>query len=119
MLTMREKAFLDGQVRPGEDVELEVADVVVAGEVDRRLEGHRLQARGDRVHLGIMTVMMIMYREMMTNRLVMMMITSLRVSLNIFQGTMVRSPKDVRQKSAASLEDNFHFKIKSRKQVGF
>ena len=33
-----------------------------------------------------------------------MMFTSLRVSLNIFHGTMVRSPKEVLQKSAASLQ---------------
>ena len=36
---------------PGEDIELEVGDVVVAGEVDRRLERHRFQTRRYRVNL--------------------------------------------------------------------
>ena len=37
---------------PGEDVELEVGDVVVACEVDGGLKGARLEARVDGVHLG-------------------------------------------------------------------
>ena len=36
---------------PGEDVELEDGDVVVAGEVDGGLQGHGLQARADWVKL--------------------------------------------------------------------
>ena len=35
----------------GEDVELEVGDEVVAGEVDGGLEGHGLQSRPDGMHL--------------------------------------------------------------------
>ena len=43
-------------VTPGEDIKLKVADVVVAREVDRRLERHRLQTGGYRVHLRVLKV---------------------------------------------------------------
>ena len=43
--------ILSFKYKPGEDVKLKVGDVVVAGEVYRRLESHRLQARADGVCL--------------------------------------------------------------------
>ena len=43
-------------VTPGEDIKLKVADVVVAREVDRRLERHRLQTGGYRVHLQVLKI---------------------------------------------------------------
>ena len=97
-------------VTPGEDIKLKVADVVVAREVDRRLECHRLQTGGYRVHLRVLKVTWACQRIICQQHLswalqVPEKITSLSVSLNIFQGTMVRSPKEVLQKSAASLQE--------------
>lgn len=41
-----------GLKEPSKDVEFKVGDEVVAREVDGGLEGHRLEAGADRVHLG-------------------------------------------------------------------
>lgn len=54
-LFQRQRIFFSW-VTPGEDIKLKVADVVVAREVDRRLERHRLQTGGYRVHLRVLKI---------------------------------------------------------------
>ena len=52
--TASKKSF--SWVTPREDIKLKVADIVVAREVDRRLERHRLQTGGYCVHLRVLKI---------------------------------------------------------------